>query len=141
MLQAFASGAISWLLATLTASALVLGIGGVVYSRLPVLPYRTIVAIVASVLLFVAGWMGHASDQRGKQEREALLEANRTLQIEIRAEQGKAQSLERDAKAAQVNAAAAEARAQEAEAVAATIPATGGVAADTSSKIRDLWGK
>lgn len=141
MLQAFASGAISWLLATLTASALVLGIGGVVYSRLPVLPYRTIVAIVASVLLFVAGWMAHASDQRGKQERADLLAANRALQIEIRAEQGKAQSLERDAKAAQVNAAAAEARAQEAEAVAATIPASGGLSADTSTKTRDLWGK
>ena len=139
MLQAFASGAISWLLATLTASALVLGIGGVVYSRLPVLPYRTIVAIVASVLLFVAGWMGHASDQRGKQEREALLAANRTLQIEIRAEQAKSQSLERDAKAAQVNAAAAEARAQEAEAVAATIPASGGLSADTSTKLREMW--
>lgn len=105
------------------------------------LPYRTPVAIVASVLLFVAGWMGHASDQRGKQEREALLAANRAQEIEIRALQGKAQSLERDAKAAQVNAAAAEARAQEAEAVAATIPASGGLSADTSTKTRDLWGK
>lgn len=141
LIASYASGAVNWLLVFLTGSALIIGIGGMIYSRLPVLPYRTIVAAVAGVLLFVAGWSGHAVDQRGKMERQALLDANRKLVVEIIAERRKAASLEADRTTAQQQATEAEERARKAEEVASTVPDSGGVSQPTSDKIRDLWGK
>lgn len=141
LIASYASGAVNWLLVFLTGSALIIGVGGIVYSRLPVLPYRTIVAAGAGALLFVAGWSGHAVDQRGKMERQALLDANRKLVVEITAERRKAASLEADRTTAQQQATEAEERARKAEEVAASIPDSGGVSQPTSDKIRDLWGK
>ncbi|ABS68889.1 hypothetical protein Xaut_3661 [Xanthobacter versatilis] len=141
LIASYASGAVNWLLVFLTGSALIVGVGGMIYSRLPVLPYRTIVAAVSGVLLFVAGWTGHAVDQRGKMERQALLEANRKLVVEITAERHKAESLEADRATAQRQATEAEDRARKAEEVAVSIPDSGGVSQPTSDKIRDLWGK
>lgn len=145
LIASYASGAVNWLLAVLAGSALMFGIGGLIYSRLSLLtfrtPYQTIVTIAAGALLFIAGWSGHAVDQRGKMERQALLDANRKLVVEITAERRKAASMEADRTTAQQQAAEAEERARKAEEVAATVPDSGGVSRPTSDKIRDLWGK
>lgn len=145
LIASYASWAVNWLLAVLAGSALMFGIGGLIYSRLSLLtfrtPYQTIVTIAAGALLFIAGWSGHAVDQRGKMERQALLDANRKLVVEITAERRKAASLEADRTTAQQQATEAEERARKAEEVAASIPDSGGVSQPTSDKIRDLWGK
>ncbi|MFG1302741.1 hypothetical protein V5F34_01185 [Xanthobacter autotrophicus] len=145
LIASYASGAVNWLLAALAGSALIFGIGGLIYSRLSFLtirtPYQTIVTIAAGALLFLAGWSGHAVDQRGKMERQALLDANRKLVVEITAERRKAESLEADRATAQRQATEAEGRARKAEEVASTVPDSGGVTQPTSDKIRDLWGK
>lgn len=138
LVSAFASGAISWLLAALTGSALLGGIAALVYSRLPPLPYRLPATILGGALLLLAGWTGHASDQRGRIEKAALLAANRELVREVTSERLKVQGLEADARKAAELVRAATARAEAAETIAATLPAAP-LSAATSDAIRNLW--
>lgn len=140
-LAAFAMGAVNWALAILTGSALIIGIGALVYSRLPALPYRTLAWVAGGLLLFVAGWTGHAVDMRDWQERQALLAENRKLVAEITAASRRAATLEADARTAVAHARDAEDRARRAEEVAATLSDTATVSAPTSHAIRNLWGQ
>lgn len=139
ILAMLASGAISWLLALVTGAALLVGGAALVWSRIPPLPYRHLAAGLAGLLLFIAGWLGHASDQRGKMERQALIEANRVLVKEVAAERGKVEALARDAETASAHAAAAEAKARALEDIIAQTPDTPALDADTSARVRGLW--
>ncbi|MFG1226015.1 hypothetical protein [Xanthobacter wiegelii] len=138
MLDAFVSGAISWLLAIVTGSALLIGVAALVYSRLPALSYRLPATIAGGALLLLAGWTGHASDRRDEQERQALLAANRALVKEVTSERLKVEGLQADARKAAENLKAATERAEAAEAVAATLP-DAALSDATSDAIRNLW--
>lgn len=139
ILAMFASGAISWLLALVTGAALLVGIAALVWSRIRPLPYRHVAAGLAGLLLFIAGWAGHASDQRGRMERQALIAANRALVKEAASERAKVAALARDAELASAHAAAAEAKARALEDLIAQTPDTPALDADTSARVRGLW--
>lgn len=136
---------VSWLPSwtTLAASGLLLlaGIGGLVYQRLPLMPYRTLVLIGAGLALYASAWTAGAGNMRAEQERQGLMAANRDLARTVAAEQAKAATLAADASRALADLQAAEARARAAEEAALLIPDTGGVSQSTSDAIRNLWSR
>ncbi|WP_029554751.1 hypothetical protein [Xanthobacter sp. 91] len=135
---------ISWLPSgfTLATSGLlfVVGIGGLVYQRFPLLPYRALVLVAAVAAIYASAWAAGAGNMRAAQERQALLAANRALVKEVTSERLKVEGLQADARKAAENLQAATARAEAAEAVAATLPADS-LDPVTSEAIRNLWGR
>ncbi|MFG1246813.1 hypothetical protein [Xanthobacter flavus] len=133
---------ISWLPSgfTLATSGLlfVVGIGGLVYQRFPLLPYRTLVLVAAVAAIYASAWAAGAGNMRAVQERQALLAANRALVKEVTSERLKVEGLQADARKAAENLQAATARAEAAEAVAATLP-DASLSDATSDAIRNLW--
>jgi len=136
---------VSWLpsWATLAASGALLlaGIAGLIWGQVPLAPYRLIATIVGAVCLAVSMWTAGAGNMRAVQEQQALKSQIAAREREVDAQRKIIASLTQDAALAQFQAADAAARALAAEAAAATIPDADGVSADTSGKIRDLWGK
>lgn len=133
---------ISWLPSgfTLATSGLLFlaGIGGLVYQRFPLLPYRTLVLVAAVASIYASAWSAGAGNMRAEQERQALLAANRALVKEVTSERLKVEGLQADARKAAENLRLAEARARAAEEVAATLPSDA-LDAVTSEAIRNLW--
>lgn len=133
----------SWLPSGLTlalSGLLLLGaIAGLVYQRLPAVPYRSVVLIAAGAALYASAWTAGAGNARAVAERQALEAMIAAKAREVAAQKAQIDSLAVDAQVAQQREAAAEARADAQAAVAETIPTTRNLSSETSDKIRDLW--
>jgi hypothetical protein len=134
---------ISWLPSGFTLAAsgllLVVGIGGLIYQRLPLVPYRTAAMIGAGLALYASAWSAGAGNFAALAERQALAAKVRGLEATVESERRKAEGLAVDAQAAAEQARAAEARARHAAEVAAALPDDPSISGATSDAIRDLW--